>query len=134
MKRPGGIGGNELDVDRHAAANRRIAVGGAGPQDVGEAPVPQVDVEAQVDESGPRHFGPGDTLQPLQAPGQEPGEVAGLHAGRLGQHHGGVGGDVAVPRLARRLHADPRAVEALREAALAGQTADDFHQIVAQAG
>ena len=71
---------------------------------------PDSGVEGQVDEARARHFDRGD-LGALAEFCREPlGEVAGLQTGLLGEDHRGIGGEVAMARLPRRLHHDPREI------------------------
>ncbi len=55
--------------------------------------------------------------------GQALRELARLHTGGLRQHHGSVGREIAVARIARRLDGDAREVEALRQRARSGERA-----------
>ncbi len=60
------------------------------------------------------------------------GQVARLHAGVLGQRHGGVGCKIAVARLARRLDDDARQIEARRNRAGLGQRFDGGADVVGE--
>ncbi len=111
VERAGGIGGDVLDVDPPLLPDRGIPIGLAGAQDLLEAGVPEAVDEAQIEKSGARHFGGGDVTLPAQALRQARCQFAGILAGGFRQHHGGVGGEIAVGGIARRLDGDAREIE-----------------------
>jgi hypothetical protein len=103
MHRAGRIGGDVLDIDPLAGAERGSAVGLPLRQHLAETALPESRREPQVDEARPgdidgRHVG-----MRAQPAGQELGDLARLARRRLGQHEGRVGRDVAVAGIARRL-------------------------------
>ena len=106
VQRSGGVGRDVLDIDRLAGAKPGIAIGGAGPQHLGEPRVPEPRGRSQVDEARPRRLGVGDRFVGADAPRQFLGDVARLALGRVGEHQGGVGRHLAMGRIARRLDRD----------------------------
>jgi hypothetical protein len=96
MQWPGRICRDVFDVDRPGLAHRRIAVGDALPQAVAQPLAPEGIGDLEVDEARPGdravdHVGIG-----FEAGEQRLGDVARFPPRGLGQHHGSVGGDVAV--------------------------------------
>src|ERR1700733_14239562 len=59
-------------------------------------------LEREIDEARAGDIDLGDDSIGAQFFGNRLGELARLAAGVLGQHHGGVGGNVAMRRIARR--------------------------------
>ena len=49
------------------------------------------------------------------------GERARVHSRWFGEHHGGIGRDIAMRRVARRLDADRAAIEAVRQGIAGGK-------------
>ena len=68
-----------------------------------------------MDEAGTCHVGAGHIRQQLQPLGDQRRQLLGVLARGLGQHHGGIGGHIAVAGLARRFSRDAREVEARRQ-------------------
>ncbi len=102
----GGVGRDVLDDDPPPLPHRGAAEGGALLLHLGQRPVPHVRREPEVHEARARHFQGGDLArlvhgaQGLDDPlGQLPRRLARA----LGEDQGGVDGEVAVPRVARRL-------------------------------
>ena len=60
---------------------------------------------------GPATATLGDVGVGAQRGGERLGECARVLAGRLGQHHGGIGGEIAMAGVARRLDGDARQIE-----------------------
>ena len=60
----------------------------------------------QIDEAGPGDLGLVDIGVDLDERHQALGERAGRHAGGLRQHHGGIGGEIAMGGILRRLERD----------------------------
>ena len=120
MHRPGGVGRDVLDVDRtarHLSAPERLALAERRPDHR------MIDVrrEPQVDEAGAGHARLDDAGIGAQFACQRLAERLGVLPGLLRQHQGGVGGQIPVRGVARRLDHDPRQVEALRQQAGAGE-------------
>ena len=104
MHRPGRIGGHVFDVDLAARAGVAAAVvASLRDQRSAEARCQICRPQAQVDEARPGDLGRIDIRVPGERDRDARGEVARLHAQRLRQHHGRVGGQIAVAGVARRL-------------------------------
>jgi hypothetical protein len=99
---------------------------------------PAVIGEAQVDETRAGDGGLGHFIERAEFGGEQFGKRARVGARWFGKHHRGVGGDVAVRRVARRLDADRAAVEPGRQgiagdkrieggADMVGETAEQGH-------
>ena len=102
----GRVGGDVLDVDRLAFADGRPSIGGARIEDGAHQAVPHLGLQREIEEARP---GDGDSVNAFGARElrlQLVGDVARLHARGLGQHHRRIGRQVAVGRIARRLHLD----------------------------
>ena len=121
MHRAGRVGADEFDVDLAPLPHVRAAVAGPLKQRRADDALPFGGCKAQVQKARPRHLGRGDARIGGKAGGQRIGDVAGLLAGGLGQHHGGVGGHVAMGGIARRLDRDCGGIKAR------GQFARLFH-------
>ena len=110
MHRPGRIGRDVFDVDLFVAAKRRAAVFGARLQHDAQLLAPDMGLQSEIDEAGPRDVDLRDQRLGAQRPGDGVGEFARLLTGVLRQHHGGIGRHVAVARIARRLDHDARKI------------------------
>ena len=115
VQRAGRVGRDVFDVDLLARAHLRIAIGDPLLQALAQPLAPEGVGDLEVDEARTGdgtvdHVGVG-----FQAGQQRLGDVARLLARGLGQHHGGVGGDVAVRRIARRLGGDGGKIELFRQ-------------------
>jgi hypothetical protein len=117
MQRAGRIGRHILNVDAVAHAHLRIAISEARLEAVAQPLTPEAVAQPQVDEAWPRHGTFDDIGTGLQSDEQRLGDVARLFARRLRQHHGGVGRNVAVRRIAGRLGRDSGEIERLRQLA-----------------
>ena len=97
----------------HAVAAAKADAPVARPffQDGGDDALPERRPEGQVDEAGPRHLDLFDVGVGLELCRQQLGDVARLHLRRLRQHHGRIGGEIAVRGIARRGHLDVLEVE-----------------------
>ena len=117
MHRPGGIGADVFDIDHAARAQPRAAI--VGPKDGNRAQFAQPDfgLKPQVDEARPGHLGTHHLRQRGQQRGLCLGQRARVHAGRLGQHHRGIGGDIAMRGITRRLHRHGAHVEPIGQRA-----------------
>jgi hypothetical protein len=73
---------------------------------VAEPRLPEAGGKAQIDEARPGDLGRRDIRIPRQRLADLRGKRARVLADRLAEHHGGVGGDVAMRRIARRLGND----------------------------
>ena len=117
MQRPGRVGRDVLDIHLLAAAHLRIAVGDPFLQAVAQPLAPEGVADLEVDEAWPRHRAIDHVRIGLEAREQRLGDVARLLARGLGQHHGGVGRDVAMRRIARRLGRDRGEIQRRRQLA-----------------
>ena len=124
MHRTGRIGRDIFDIDRPLPDSQRMAVIFAlldhGMQHIFK----HMRGKAEIDEarSGNRdrhHIG-----IILQQSHQSFGQFARRHSGFLGQHHRGIGGQIAMRGIARRLDHHPRQIQPLRQYALFGQLFD----------
>jgi hypothetical protein len=68
--------------------------------------------QAQVDKARPGDLGALHQIELLQLRHQRRRQSARIGARRLGQHHGGIGRQIAMGHIARRLHRHGGAVEA----------------------
>jgi hypothetical protein len=112
MHRPGRIGGDVLDIDRRALPHLAAPVVRAGLEHHAQGAGPSGRLERQIDEARPGHLDLGDQRVGAQLFGNRLGELARLLACILRQHHGGIGGHVAVRGVARRLDDDAGLVDA----------------------
>ncbi len=96
MHRPGRIGADEFNVDLLPLPQIRTAVIAALVQCGADHALPLGRREAQVQETGSRHFGRGDARIGAKSRSQRLGNVARLLAGGFCQHHRSVGGHVAM--------------------------------------
>jgi hypothetical protein len=126
MHRPGRVGGDVFDVDLLAVADGGTAIVGPLLQDRHHHALPEGRHEAHVEEARAGYLDLLDVGIRFQLGGQLVGDVARLHLGRLGQHHGSVAREVAVRCLARRRHLDIGQVEPSRQRPLARQCAQRF--------
>ena len=106
VDRPGGVGGDELEVDPRADTGVGAAVVGAGLDDRARELAGAGGVEADVDETGPGDVGRGDPVGRRQPGGQRGRELARRHPGGLGELEGDVRRPVPVLALLRALHPD----------------------------
>ncbi len=111
MQRPGRVRRDVFDVDFLAASHCRIAIGRTGLQDLGESGMPEIVAESQIDETRPGDVGTGHCRVFAQGIGEKLRELPRVLAGRLGEHHRGVGRDVAVSGIPRRFDRDSFEVE-----------------------
>ena len=88
-------------------------------------------LQAQVDEAGPGDIHAGDRIQRRQPFGQHHRQIPGFHSRRLGQHHGGVGGDVAMGGFPGRFDGYARRVQPRRQGAGGGGGFDRIDDPVA---
>ena len=112
MHRPGRIGRDIFDVDRNAATDFAHAVSRARLHRAAQRRDPGGGLEREIDEARAGDVGLGDDSVGAQFLRDCLGKLARFAAGVLGQHHGGVGGNVAMRRIARRLDGYPRLIDA----------------------
>jgi hypothetical protein len=112
MQRPGRVGRDIFHVDRPAAAQGRGTIGRPGPQNLGQAGPPEGIRQAQVDKAGSGDIGGRHLVEGGQPRRQLFRQIARFQAARLGQHHGGVGRNVAMRPLPAWLDDDPRGLGA----------------------
>ena len=118
MHRAGRVGRDIFDIDLAAAADRRAAVIRAGIEDGGKLGMPVAIADPRLTKPGPGHFGRGDIRVGPQRFGDLLGQRSRVLAGRLGQHHRGIGREIAMRGVARRLDADPRQIRTQRRPCL----------------
>jgi hypothetical protein len=106
VHRAGRVGRDIFDVDGRAGAHGRAAIIVAGVEDRRQLAAPGVVGQRQVDEARAGDRDRGDLVELLQLGADLLGQRARIGAGRLGEHHRGVGRQVAMRRVARRLHRD----------------------------
>ena len=106
VNRAGRVGGDELQVERLAAEVRVLAVACAIGQHLVDHRGGGGGIQRDVDEAGPRHLDGRDAVGGGQPLGEQLGQIARLHAGLLGQLHGGVGGPIAVRAILRAHHGE----------------------------
>ena len=114
VQRPGRVGRNVLDRDPVAARPAQLAVLLAVAQHVANHPGQRAALQEDVDEARPGDFHPLDLARFRHPLDDRLGQLARRHAGRLGQHHRDVGGEVAVLRRARALELD-REIRVVRQ-------------------
>ncbi|MNS68764.1 hypothetical protein D3C72_1020520 [compost metagenome] len=103
----GQVGCRHVDhnlLRRAGLARAQVGVGQCGIQAVGQG----VGVLEEVEEAGAGDLDLADVGAGRQGIDQFLGQVARLHAGRLGQHHGDVAGEVAVGLVPGVFHLDRR--------------------------
>ena len=132
MHRPGRIGRYELYIHRRAAAHRAVAVGCAGEQDFPQAVTPEGIGDFQIDEPGPGDLGAKHRWNRLQSFGKQCCQIAWLHTRRLGQHHGGIGCDVAMGRIARRFDGQACGIKPRRQSAANRKLINDGNHVLAK--
>ncbi len=125
MHRAGGIGADIFDIDLFAGPEAATAVIGASGKRGAQFRGPDMGLQRQVDEAGPGDGDGGDVVVAAQRGGDFFGKVARLLLGVLGQNHGGIGGHVAVARVARRLDQDAREIGIGAEHGSAGRVDAD---------
>ena len=106
LERPGGVGGDEFDLDALRSAGGGAAPLVAGGDHVEQAAALPVGVDAEVDEAGAGGFDVGDQLVALDAGGDGFCDVERGHAHGAGEAHGEVAGVVAVLGVLGALDAD----------------------------
>ena len=112
MHRPGRIGRDIFDVDRNAAADVAHAVSRAQLHRAAQRRDPGGGLEREIDEARAGDVDLVDDSIGTKFFGDRLGKLARFAAGVLGQHHGSVGGDIAMRRIARRLDGHARLIDA----------------------
>ena len=133
MHRTGGVGADELDVDLGIRPKVGPPEFGAGLQGRPDHALPDHRRQAQVQETGARDLGRADAGVG-QARGQAVGDLARLHAGGLGQHHRGIGGHVAMRRVAGRFDRDIGGIQACGQLSCGGHLVQRLDDDAAQIG
>ena len=113
MHRPGRIGGDELDVDLLTAGPGTAEID-ALRQACAENIAKHLRLELDVDEARPGDLGLRHVLHLRQPPGEFRGELARVGVGRLdvaGEHHRGIGGEIAMGGIARQLDGKARHIQ-----------------------
>ena len=103
MHRPGGIRGDELEIDLAAGAEVRPAVALALLVDADQFLHVHIAREKQIDEAGARDLGLGHERRGRQRPDDAFGDVPRLALRGLGEAHRDVAGKVAMHGIARAL-------------------------------
>ena len=118
VERPGRVDRDEFDVHLSGIlADVRIAVRRPALEHAGESGAPETVIEAEVDETGARDLGRDHPGTIAKALGQLFAQFTRVHLGALGQHQGGVGRDIAMGGIARRLGRDAPGLEPRRQRA-----------------
>jgi hypothetical protein len=107
MHRTGRVGGDVFDVDLLAATDVGMPVIRASLQDCLRLRRPEGFGEPKVDEARSRDLDARDVRVRLQPDGELHCQLARLAPKRLRQKHRGIGGDIAMRSIARRLGCDP---------------------------
>ena len=106
MHGAGRVGRHILDVHGFAFADGALAIGGALLQHHAQHTRPECRGECQIDEARPRDLDFVDMRVGGKQRRDALGERAGAKARLLGQHHGGIGGEIAVRGILRRPERD----------------------------
>ena len=104
MHRAGRIGGDIFDIDRPPVAQRRAAIVVALGGDRQQFAAPRIGRQAQIDKARTGDFGGVDVGFTLQMLDDLLRQRARIGLGLLGQHHRGIGRQIAVRGIARRFH------------------------------
>ena len=126
VHRPGRIGRDIFDIDPLARPDRAAAIAIAFAEHRRELAPPRVVGQPQVDEPRPRDADFDDVGQGFQLGRDQSGKRARVGPGSLGEHHRGIGREVAMGSIARRLDRDRLAIEPRRERALGFKGVEDF--------
>ena len=126
MHRSGRIGGDIFDIDRLAATDIRIAVGNAPTQNAPHLFLPGRRLEPQVHEARSRDFNGSNTIGIGKPCRNHFREIAGFFTRRLRQDHGNISRDIAMQRIARRLHRNPVQRQIGRQVAGGGHIRNDL--------
>ena len=110
-ERARGIGRDVFHVHELALADLRAPVIASLLQKLGQRLLPEGSGEREIDESRPSHLYGRDHRVRQQALGQELADPAGRHLRLPCQHHGGIGRELAMPRLAWRVDRDAAEIE-----------------------
>ncbi len=126
MHRPGGVGGDVFHVHRLAgalpAAAEAVGVEQGGSQDL----VQHMGFQPEIDEARPGDLHLHHARIAREIGDDQFGERARVHPRFLGQHHGGVGGEIAMRAVARRLDDDAAHIEPGRDLSGLGQSAESI--------
>ena len=118
MHGAGGVGGDIFDIDRNALTRVGPAIVAAFCMDRRQFGAPGGIGQRQVDEAGASNGGAFHLVQLFKARDDLFGQRARVGACGLGEDHGGVGGEVAMARVAGRLDRHRLAVEASGQGAI----------------
>src|SRR3546814_6716784 len=110
-----GICGDIFDVDAPPLPHRRSPIIAALTEDQRQLVAPAVVGETQVDEARTGDARLGHLLELAEFGDEQVGACARGHSRGLREYHGGIGRDIAVRRVARRLEADRAATETGRQ-------------------
>ena len=121
VHRPGRVGRHIFDIDPLVAADRRQAIVVALAQDRPEFVAPGIGGQPEIDESRPGDLDRGHRRERFQLGLDRFGERARVGSGGLGKHHRGVGREVAVRRIARRLDRHAAAIQAVGQRAVGNE-------------
>ena len=134
MHRAGRVGGHVFDVDLRTFADGAAAILRPRAQDGAQLIDPGRGLEREIDEARACYVDLLDQVIGTQASADRVGKLARLLAGILGQHHGGIGGHVAMRSVTRRLDHDARLVDAGRQDASRGERAVGGAHLVEDGG
>ncbi len=124
MQRAGRVGRAELDIDALPLPHSAAAVLEASLQDRRHLPLPEGRRHGQVHEARRCRRGLRDVAMRRKQVRQLAGQGQWRAARRLGEHEGGIGGRLAMCRIARRLHRDPVELQLRRQPAARLQLGD----------
>ncbi len=134
MHRAGRVGRHIFDVDPPPLPHRRAAIIARFVVDQRQFVPPAVVDKPQVDEARASDARLGHFIERGEFGNKQVGERARVHAGGLGQHHRGVGRDVAMRGIARRLDADRAAIEPGGQGVAGGQRIERGTDMVGKTG
>ena len=115
MHRARRIGRDIFDVHGRARAHGGAAIFVAGIEDCHQLAAPGRVGERQVDEAGARDRDRGDFVQLLQLRADLLGQRTRIGARRLGEDHRGIGGQISMRGVARRLDGDRTSLQPRRQ-------------------
>ena len=116
MHRPGRIGRDIFDIDRHAARRyRSLPYCAPSCTALRSASIHAAGLSVRLMKPGPATSTLATRSSARSLSGDRFGKLARLAAGILGEHHGGIGRDVAMRRIARRLDRHARLIDAGRQ-------------------
>ena len=134
VHRPRRVGRDILDVDGDALAQPRPAIVAALGQDRPQLVAPDVAGQRDVEEARPRDLGARHLGQPREVLREAGGDQARVRLRRLREDQRGVGREIAVRRVARRLDRHCARVEPGGQVAVAHQPRKGIGDVRSEAG